>query len=153
MADLRLVWNQTFGQCDWTVVDGDLAAGGDLESILLLLLFTDRVAQPDYVPTDGANDRRGWWADTFQGLPIGSRLWQLERRKITNRAALANEANGMVLEATAPMITGGLVTNVTCNAFCPPAGVNSSGNVLILPIVLTQPSGQQIPYQYGYTLS
>ena len=134
-------------------MDGDLAAGGDLESILLLLLFTDRVAQPDYVPTDKANDRRGWWADTFQGLPIGSRLWQLERRKITNRAALASEANGMVLEALQPMITGGLVTSVTCNAQCPAAGPNSTGNLLILPIVLTQPSGQQIPYQYGYSLS
>lgn len=154
MADLRLVWDPISQRADWTIVDGRLAAGGDLESVVLLLLFTDRKAQPDYVPTDGTNNLRGWWADTFQALPIGSRLWQLERRKITNRGALAAEADGMVIEALAPLMSWGLATAVTCDAQCPPASSTTSGTLLVLNIGVTEAAGKPAtPLRYAYNLT
>lgn len=153
MADLRLVWDPVNGRADWTLVDGRLAAGSDLESIVLLLLFTDRKAQPDYVPTDRTNNLRGWWADTFQQIPIGSRLWQLERRKIVNRGALAAEANEMVLEALGPMVTWGIASAVTCNAECPPASSTTSGTLLVLNIAVTEVGGPTQQLRYAYTLT
>ena len=153
MADIRLVWDPVNQRADWMIVNGRLAAGADLESVVLLLLFTDRHAQPDYVPTDGTNNLRGWWADSFQPSRIGSRLWQLERRKIVNRGALCAEANGMVLEALQPMVDGGLVSKVACAAQCPAAGPGSSGNLLVLPITLTLLTGKAMALQYAYTLT
>lgn len=153
MADIRLVWDQVNERADWTIVSGQLAAGVDMESVVLLLLFTDRHAQPDYVPTDGTNNLRGWWGDSFQPSRIGSRLWQLDRRKIVNRGALCAEANGLVLEALQPMVDGSLVASVACTAQCPPAGPRSSGSLLVLPIALTLLTGKVQPLRYAYTLT
>jgi phage gp46-like protein len=153
MADIRLVWDQVNQRADWTIVNGRVAAGADLESVVLLLLFTDRHAQPDYVPVDGTKNLRGWWGDSFQPSRIGSRLWQLERRKIVNRGALCAEANGMVLEALQPLIDAPLVSSVACTAQCPPPGPRSSGNLLVLPITLTLLTGKTMALQYAYTLT
>ena len=153
MADLRLVWDQARGRADWTVVDGQLAADSALSSVVLLLLFTDRQAQPDYVPADGSGNRRGWWADSFQAAPIGSRLWQLERRKITDRGALAAEAKAMLDEALQPMVAWGVATAVACSAAVPPASPGSPGTLLALRIVVTEPSGQVTPLEYAYSLN
>ncbi len=151
MADIRLVWNQAEGRCDWTVVNGRLAAGGDLESVLLLLLFTDRRAQPDYRPVGGTTDLRGWWGDSFAAGLWGSRLWQLERRKIANRAALAAEADTMVLEALQPMV-GNLASAVLSASEVPPAGARSGGNILVLRPTVVLPTGRTAAFRYAYTL-
>ena len=149
MADLRLVWNQALGRADWTVVPAasgaQLAASSDMASVVLLLLFTDRVAQPDY---PGPN-RHGWWADSFQDTPVGSRLWQLERRKIADRGALAAEAKGIVDEALAPMVAWGIASSVTCQVACPPAGIGSPGTLLVISILVTAPSGATTALTYG----
>jgi phage gp46-like protein len=61
---------------------------------VMVALGTNRRANDDDIlpnaPED--SDRRGWWADTnadviWQGWPIGSRLWLLEREKITDNTA------------------------------------------------------------------
>jgi phage gp46-like protein len=38
--------------------------GDDLETAVLISLFTDRRADPDDVIPDGTGDPRGWWGDT-----------------------------------------------------------------------------------------
>lgn len=48
----------------------------DLQTAVLISLFTDAQAGPDDVIADGSNDPRGWWAG-----PIGSKLWLRERSK------------------------------------------------------------------------
>ena len=50
-----------------------LAADRDLETAVLISLFTDAAAGPD----DGQDDARGWWGDAT----IGSRLWLRQRSK------------------------------------------------------------------------
>ena len=158
MANIRLVWNQTLGRADWTIVGGRLAAGSDLESMVLLLLFTDRRAAPDYVPDDGSNDLRGWWGDSFKPgsdslRPIGSRLWQLERRKITNRGALAAEADVMVIEALQPMVSNGYARSILSASEVPAASPGSSGNLLVIRPTIVLPTGKQSAFRYAYMLA
>jgi phage gp46-like protein len=74
---------QADGTFDWGWANGDLLTGDgyqDLQTAVLVSLFTDRRCNPDYTPIDG--DRRGWWADTNLQYPYGSRLWQLFRAAI-----------------------------------------------------------------------
>lgn len=64
-----------------------------LATAVIVALGTDRLAlADDILPVDGDTNRRGWWADTdaeriWHGWPIGSRLWLLERHKITDSHA------------------------------------------------------------------
>ncbi|MFX1674045.1 phage GP46 family protein [Paraburkholderia sp. A2WS-5] len=60
-----------------------LATGNDIETAILISIFTDRMAQPGDVIPDGTNDPRGWWAD--DEVPIGSRMWLLRRAKQTTQ--------------------------------------------------------------------
>lgn len=99
MADILTTWDPLLLQGDWVLEPPDLAGGADLESAVILSLFTDRLALPDDpLPDPSDGDRRGWWADwnadeVFDqpvGL-IGSRIWLLEREKATNDVRLRAE--------------------------------------------------------------
>ena len=60
---------------------------------VMVALGTNRRANADDIlPDANDNDRRGWWADTnaeliWNGWPIGSRLWLVDREKITDNTA------------------------------------------------------------------
>jgi len=82
-GDILIAWDNANALGDWQLAEGDVMTGQDLETACLVSLFTDKLATPDFVPTDGTTDRRGWWADSFLDQPLGSNLWQLERAKKT----------------------------------------------------------------------
>jgi|SRR5215472_1303020 len=82
-GDVLVLWDNLNTLGDWVLALGDLQTGQDLETACLVSLFTDKLATPDFAPTDGTSDRRGWWADPYNDLPLGSNLWQLERAKKT----------------------------------------------------------------------
>lgn len=113
MTDISISWSQAYASGDWSLTFpdpahpglGDLTTGNDLESSVLVSLFSDRVATPDFKPIDG--DPRGWWADTFRTDPLGSSLWQLNRAKISNRAVLLRQAQQFTQDALAWMPAGG----------------------------------------------
>ncbi|MDP1628865.1 phage GP46 family protein [Parvibaculum sp.] len=108
MGDIRARWNADKGSVDWEVVAGALASGGDLETAVLLSLFTWARAREDDILPDGrparaaAADRKGWWGnldgEALHGQrEIGSRLWLLARetrseRTRTRAADYAREA-------------------------------------------------------------
>jgi phage gp46-like protein len=87
MADFRTAWAPatypTGG--DWLAAPPGLAADHDLETAVLLSLFTDASAGPDDELPDRTDDRRGWWGnwEAPEELPIGSRLWLLARAAST----------------------------------------------------------------------
>jgi phage gp46-like protein len=85
MSDIQTRWDTTFNRGDYAVAGGALAVGHDIQTAVLLSLFTDRLAQPGDVipdaPPSGLVDRRGWWGDDDPHYPIGSRLWLLDRSK------------------------------------------------------------------------
>jgi phage gp46-like protein len=82
MTDISTTWIVETGTGDWSISGGALASGDDLATAVLISLFTDRLADADDVPPDGSNDRRGWWGDDGEDVPIGSRLWLLDRSRL-----------------------------------------------------------------------
>jgi phage gp46-like protein len=91
-----------------------------LATAVIVSLFSDRRARQDDRLPGGADDRRGWWGDAMpprdgtsqvmQGDRIGSRLWLLEREKVT-RETLAR-AKDYVAEAVAWMVRDGLARRI-----------------------------------------
>lgn len=86
MSDISTVWEVADMLGDWRLLGPSLQSGDDLQTAVLISLFTDRLALPSDETPDG--DRRGWWGDsgTNSGTnaadyPIGSRLWLLSRVK------------------------------------------------------------------------
>lgn len=81
---------------DWTPAaddepgnQGGLRARAPLHTAILLCLMSDRRAEPtDFIP-DGSGDPRGWAGDAIdlEIKPLGSRLWQLRRRELTQEIA------------------------------------------------------------------
>jgi phage gp46-like protein len=87
--DIRLVWDPISGTADFNMLGPALELGHDLETAVIISLFTDRQADPGDIVYD--TDPRGWWADTYAAfedpaltpLPddrIGSKLWQVFAR-------------------------------------------------------------------------
>ena len=64
----------------------------DLQTAILISLFTDAQASPDDMIQDGSGDPRGWWGDLGSSKPIGSKLWLLGRAKQTTRCAREGQA-------------------------------------------------------------
>lgn len=116
LADLALVWGN--GSADLSMIDSDLASDAGLETAVILSLFTDRRCEDDdETPSGDVNDRRGWWADQFavvEGDKFGSRLWLLDRSKITNETALKAEQYDR--EALAWMIEDRVVESIDVEA-------------------------------------
>lgn len=82
MSDIKTVWSGTHG--DWLLdASNHLADGDDLQTAVILSLFTDRQARTDDIIPDGTGDRRGWWGDPN----FGSRLWLLDREKLPRNVA------------------------------------------------------------------
>jgi phage gp46-like protein len=121
MSDLLTTWDPSRLTGDWMLAAGDLVAGDDLETSVILSLFTDRLATADDPlpdPTDG--DRRGWWADdgAAEG-PLGSRLWLISREKETNQVRL--RAEDYCREALAWLLEDGVADEITILAEWPRA--------------------------------
>ncbi|ELI9035880.1 phage GP46 family protein [Morganella morganii] len=108
MSDISSWWNADTLRADWIAGNGDLLSGDDLQSAIMISLFTDRLAHSD----DDYDDeyRRGWWADTATDGFIGSRLWLLRRQKLTTQ--VAKKAEDYAREALAWLITDGVVSDI-----------------------------------------
>ena len=120
MPDIGIVWDAARGRGDWARGDevpsgADDGTGGDLTAAVLVSLFTDRRATDDFVLTDGTTNRRGWWGDTFEDEPIGSRLWQLERSKRSTAVLLA--ARDYCTDALRWLLRDGVVSKVDVQTF------------------------------------
>ncbi len=125
MNDIRVVQKTAdFGiTLDWMMTpQGGLDSSQQLASAIIIALGTDRLADPsDILPSDD-NDRRGWWGDLeaseiWDGWPIGSRLWLLERSKITGQESRDGSTIGRIetyiREAIQPFIDHRIVGNST----------------------------------------
>jgi phage gp46-like protein len=97
MTDITTTWDVDRASGDWSISGGALASGDDLSTAVLISLFTDRLANADDVPPDGGTDRRGWWGDQGEDVPIGSRLWLLDRSRLDVK--VANQAKIYMEEA------------------------------------------------------
>jgi len=106
LAGAALAWLGSYVRA--TVSDGGyLQNGNDLESAILISLFSDRQALSDDVIPDGSGDPRGWVGDLDSDYPIGSRLWLLSRSK--QNAETLQHANDYIAEAIQWLIDDGVV--------------------------------------------
>lgn len=82
MSDIRLI--KTESGFDIALKNNDLEVDEGLETAIIISLFTDRRVSAEELSA-GQTDRRGWWADAVNedGDLIGSKLWLLQREKIT----------------------------------------------------------------------
>lgn len=107
MSDTTIFWNPATGFGDWALSGGQLAAGDDVQTAVLISLFTDRVANVDDEIPDGSDDPGGWWGDAGHDVVIGSRLWLLRRAKQT--VETLNLAKDYIAEALQWLIDDGVV--------------------------------------------
>jgi phage gp46-like protein len=144
-GDIRILWDNLNTIGDWSLAEGDLQTGQDLETACLVSLFTDRLATPDFVPTDGTSDRRGWWGDVYLDQPLGSNLWQLERAKKT-RSTLGI-ARDYSIAALQWLIDDGVAQTVAVDT----AWIGAAGSTLLgIGIAITKPDGTSTRFAYGW---
>lgn len=105
--DIALEGNTT--PFDLRFSNGDLVTSSSLQEAVIISLFTDRRVAKEDLP-EGETSRRGWWGDFGGEDRTGSRLWLLDRTKLTTETlALARE---YCEEALAWLITDGLAERV-----------------------------------------
>ena len=141
-GDIMVVWDNMNGMGDWGYAEGDVETGQDLETACLTSLFSDRLATPDFVPTDGSSDRRGWWADTYLDRPLCSNLWQLDRAK-TLRANLGL-ARTTTLAALQWLVDDGVAKAIACNTSW------LTPTILGIAVLITKPDGTQTRFMFGW---
>jgi len=131
MADASLIWDPDTGTADLAMgTNGDLVTGKDLETAVIISLFSDAQADPGDTVPDTA-DRRGWWADTYSALEdpalpaiandrFGSKIWQVFAR-IRNQETLNWLAN-QVEVALHWMIVDGVASAVSATGYFTSSG-------------------------------
>jgi phage gp46-like protein len=110
MSDIATIWSPQALRGDYALAGASLASEQDLATAVLISIFTDRVANGDDTIPDNTADRRGWWADLGEDVPIGSRLWLLSRSKET--AAVLAAAHDYIVEALQWLLDDGVAAAV-----------------------------------------
>ncbi|MGY2158625.1 phage GP46 family protein [Pseudomonas tolaasii] len=142
MSDITTTWIVENGTGDWSIAGGALASGNDLASAVLISLFTDRIADDADIPPDGGDDRRGWWGDADEDVPIGSRLWLLDRSRLTQ--AVANTAKIYMEEALQWLIDDQVALSVKVVTSI------AGGNRLNTIVTVTRRDGTLVPLNYNW---
>lgn len=143
--DLRLrPYEGDFFGGDLVLDYGDLALEDGLITAVLISLFTDRRAEPGDVLPDAASGPRGWWGDGLNkdGDLIGSRLWLLEREKVTPETRQRYE--DYARESLAWLLTDGLAKAVDVSAAW------GQGGLLILSVDITRPDNVHVKYSHTW---
>ena len=88
------------------------AVSTSLRALVHTHLFTDRRAEDgDDLPNEDSDYRGGWWADTFESRPLGSRLWLLARASVSTETLV--RAKAYAEEALVAMVEDGLCASVS----------------------------------------
>lgn len=107
-------WNNMLSRGDITVTHNGLSLDEGLVTQVLICLFTDARADDDDVIPDGSGDPRGWPGDTYSDFSWGSRLWLLEREKLTEDVRLRVEDYARL--SMQPLLRAGYARNATVTA-------------------------------------
>jgi len=114
MSDIAL--NLVDNCFDIEVINDDLAADNGLETAVAISLFTDRRVSDEELP-DLERSKRGWWGDVIPEIPqdkIGSRLWTIEREKVT--VEILRRSEELCREALDWMIEDGAAKEINASS-------------------------------------
>ncbi|HBC0574858.1 phage GP46 family protein [Serratia marcescens] len=127
---VKINWHHPQGG-DIEVTNNGLSSDEGLVTLVLICLFTDaRAKESDIIP-DGTDDRRGWPGDSFSDDEWGSRLWLLEREKLTESVRLLVENYARL--SMQPLINAGYAKTAHVTAIIPQPGWISFSVVLARP--------------------
>lgn len=146
MSDIYLAWNPDTLSASPVLSSGAITQGQDLETAVIVRLFTWRRAKDDDVLPDDSGERYGFWAEAYareNATPLGSRLWLLARAKLTQQTL--NLAKLYVEEALADLVENGVAQqiDVTVERY----GLNS----MSIQIVMYRGVGGVDPLRFEYT--
>lgn len=113
MAGIGLLWNAEKLGADAVLKNGDLDELDELNTAVIISLFSWRRANADDVLPDETADPQGFWGDMFathQGDRLGSRLWLLSREKLTQETL--NRAKEYAQEALQWLIEDAVASRV-----------------------------------------
>lgn len=140
-SDIKLIYNNDTMEFDIQELYGDLVRENGLETAVFISLFTDRRVLK--TETDDKN-LRGWWGDMISEIPIGSKLWLLERSKTTQDTLI--KAKRYAEDALKWMINDGVVAKITVTAL----RLGTPGNdVLGLAIEILKKDGSIESFKYN----
>jgi phage gp46-like protein len=117
----------------------DLTRDAGLETAILISLFSDRLVTSE----ENSKETRGWWGDS-ETNKIGSKLWLLERVKITDDVIL--RANSYVRDCLKWLIDDGVALKVESIV------QKGDGDVMVFTITVYRPLGKggATVFQYFY---
>ena len=150
MGDIRIIFDQATGTGDFAMAGADLEQGHELETAVLISLFTDAQADPGDIVPDTI-DPRGWWADTYSALEdptlpviaddrIGSKIWQIFVR-IKNQDTL-NWLRDQIEKSLAWMLTDGVAASVSATTYS--LGLGAVGAT----VKISEPNGTVTQFSY-----
>jgi len=141
MRDIPTMWVPAEARGDWVAPDPSQPLS-DLETAVLISLFSDATATPSDVIPDGSGDPRGWWGDQGEDTPIGSRLWLYERAKRTS--ATLNAVRDAIKAALAWLVTDQVAGRVDIECEWQPGGR------LAARIGIVRPTGDVVSLAYAW---
>lgn len=119
MTDIAILWSNDSFSGDIAIEAGRLVTDDGLRTAIEISLFTDaRAGEDDRLPDEGA-DPRGWWGNAYPAgetgpRELGSKLWLLEREKLT--AANVERGRVYAADALAWLKDAGIVSALTVRA-------------------------------------
>ncbi|MBQ8465709.1 MAG: phage GP46 family protein [Alphaproteobacteria bacterium] len=114
MADIALYFNNSIGEYDCKVANGDLIGANPLDTAVIISLLTWARADADEVDEGAA--RFGWWGDKIDqesAASMGSKLYLLKREKITDETLA--KAEDYIRQALQWMIDDSVVSEIEIN--------------------------------------
>ena len=144
---VKLSYKPDTDEIDITVVDTAFEDGDELETDVIISLFSDARATQEDLEEAGypeGTDPRGWWMDTYpevQGDAWGSKLWLLARA-LWDNDALAN-GKKWTEEALAHLVADGAARKVEVET----SWLDSS-SVMKIAIAIYQPGGNVRRFSY-----
>jgi phage gp46-like protein len=127
---------------DLVLDQSDLQCDDGLETAILISLFTDHYVSSSELPAEELS-QRGWWGDSVSFIPddtIGSKLWLLQREKIT--AETLQRAKSYAEQALQWLIDDNIVKSLEVSV------TRSRIDALWIEIILIRPSGERLSLRY-----
>jgi phage gp46-like protein len=143
MPDISTLWSPQLVRGDWQLDGtGKLIANRDLETAVVLSIFTDAEAHADDRIPDGTDNRRGWYGDDQEATRMGSRLWLIEREKIT--ANLLPRIRGYITEALTWLVTDGVAASFTVEVEL------NAPNYVAARVIINRKDGDTVGLNFGW---
>lgn len=143
--DIAVTWDSLALRGDWVIKNGGLAIDAGLHTSVLVSLFTNRRAPPDWKPPGGSPQTRGgYFGDSYTRRPLGSWLWLLWRSSVGDEKVTLQQAKRYCEIALQWLIDDGIAATVVIQTgWIKPGVMGITG-------VITKPDGLTVPFRYPW---